>query len=225
MQKVPFAVPTGVEASALVERFTVTGVDPVFVTWTGCLAVSPGSWTTLICPGLMSSPPPNEFESWSLLEPLSKPLRIDFASFMAARTFKSHGTEQGAGILNVLAAVKEAKSIRSGFDNGSNNDHDSNSFGGGLLINPGQINVVQDPGDTAKQPVQVTNTGSTPVTVNLSTRALASTPVGTANGTFCMQPGTVGSCPANTGVFPIWSGVSEVYQEENFTVPSTSSPS
>jgi len=134
-------------------------------------------------------------------------------------------TEQGAGLLNVLAAVKEAKSIRSGFDNGSNNDHDSNSFGGGLLINPGQINVVQDPGDTAKQPVQVTNTGSTPVTVNLSTRALASTPVGTANGTFCMQPGTVGSCPANTGVFPIWSGVSEVYQEENFTVPSTSSPS
>lgn len=127
-------------------------------------------------------------------------------------------TEQGAGLLNVLAAVKEAKSI-----DGGNHGHNSfSNSGGGLLLNPGQINVVQDPGDTSYQSVQVTNTGSNPVTVNLSTRALASTPVAPQTGSFCMQPGTAtGSCPANTGIFPIWSGVNEVYQDENFTVPAT----
>jgi hypothetical protein len=130
-------------------------------------------------------------------------------------------TEQGAGLLNVLAAVKEAKSIRGGFNNGPPS---SSASGGGLLINPGQINVVQDPGDTANQSVQVTNTGATPVTVNLSTRALASAPVASQTGTFCLQPGTATtSCPANTGVFPIWSGVNEVFQDENFTVPTTTS--
>jgi hypothetical protein len=127
-------------------------------------------------------------------------------------------TEQGAGLLNVLAAVNEAKSIR----RGSNEDHVSPRVsGGGLLVNPGQINVVQDPGDTANQSVQVTNTGTSPVTVNLSTRQLASTPVFSQTGTFCMNPGATASCPTNTGAFPIWSGVSEVYQDVNFTVPST----
>jgi hypothetical protein len=129
--------------------------------------------------------------------------------------------EQGAGLLNVLAAVNEAKSIHSGFGGGGN---DFNSSGGGLLLNPGQINVVQNPGQTSNQSVQVTNTGNSPVTVNLSTRALSSTPLDPQTGTFCMQPGaptTVPLCPANTGSFPIWSGVNEVYQNENFTVPST----
>ncbi len=129
-------------------------------------------------------------------------------------------TEQGAGLLNVLAAVNEAKSIRS--DRG-NDSRSPKMSGGGLLINPGQINVVQDPGDTSNQSVQVTNTGASPVTVSLSTRALSSTPVFSQGGTFCMQPGTPNppTCPANTGSFPIWSGVNEVYQEVNFTVPTT----
>lgn len=129
--------------------------------------------------------------------------------------------EQGAGLLNVLAAVNEAKSIHSGFGD----DNDSNSSGGGLLLSPGQINVVQDPGQTSNQSVQVTNTGNAPVTVNLATRALSSTPLDPQTGAFCMQPDTTdvppANCPANTGSFPIWSGVNEVYQNENFTVPST----
>ncbi len=130
-------------------------------------------------------------------------------------------TEQGAGLLNVLAAVKEARSIRSGFGGGNNNSNAS----GGLLLNPGQINVVQNPGQTSNQVVQVTNTGSSPVNVNLSTRALGTTPLDPQSGVFCMQPDTTDTppptCPANTGTFPIWSGVNEVYQDENFTVPST----
>ncbi|MGD0691354.1 MAG: S8 family serine peptidase [Acidimicrobiales bacterium] len=130
-------------------------------------------------------------------------------------------TEQGAGLLNVLAAVKEAKSIHIGFGGGNN----FNNSGGGLLLNPGQINVVQNPGQTSNQSVQVTNTGNSPVTVNLATRALSTTPYATQTGTFCLQPDTTDTppptCPANTGTFPIWSGVNEVYQNENFVVPSS----
>jgi hypothetical protein len=127
-------------------------------------------------------------------------------------------TEQGAGLLNVLAAVKEAESIGSALGG----DHSlSNASGGGLLLNPGQINVIQDPGDTSDRTVQVTNAGANPVTVNLSTRALASTPLASQNGNFCMQSAPKPGCPVNTGSFPIWSGVNEVYQDEHFTVPTT----
>ena len=126
-------------------------------------------------------------------------------------------TEQGAGLLNVLAAVKEAKSI-----DGVSEENFSSSAGGGLLLSPSQVNVVQDPGDTSTQSVLVTNTGANPVTVNLSTRTLGSTPVGSDTGHFCMQPKSpTPSCPANTGSFPIWDGVNEVYQDESFEVPTT----
>ncbi len=130
-------------------------------------------------------------------------------------------TEQGAGLLNVLAAVNEAKSIQGDRGDGDNS-HSPKVSGGGLLLNPGQINVVQDPGDTANQNIQVTNTGTKSVAVDLSTRALASTPVATQSGSFCLQPGTpVTGCEGNTGTFPIWSGVNEVYQDVHFTVAST----
>ncbi len=127
-------------------------------------------------------------------------------------------SEQGAGLLNVLAAVREARSI----DAASGNDA-ADAADGGLLLDPTQINVVQDPGDTADQSVQMTNIGASAVTVNLSTRALATTPVATQTGSFCMQPRTpTQGCPANTGTFAIWSGVNEVYQDVNFRVPATS---
>ncbi len=126
-------------------------------------------------------------------------------------------TEQGAGLLNVLAAVKEAKSIRGGL--GADN---AQVFGGGLLLNPGQINVTQDPGDTSRQSVSLTNTGIDAVTVNLSTRTLASTPITSQTGHFCLQLATPGpGCPANTGSFPSWNGVNQIYQDEHFTVPTT----
>ncbi len=122
-------------------------------------------------------------------------------------------TQQGAGLLNVLAAVKLAHSIGNA------------GPGGGLLLSPGQINVTQLPGATATPSISVTNTSSQPVSVALSTRALTQQ-VSSESGSFCMQPGTpTASCPANTGSFPIWSGVTEVYQAVHFTVPPTSGPS
>ena len=128
-------------------------------------------------------------------------------------------TEQGAGLLNVLAAVKEAKSI------GGGSGGASNASTGGLLLSPGQINVIQGPGDTSNQSVQVTNAGVDPVTVELSTRQLSSTPVNSESSAFCMNPAGTGTCPLNTGAFSIWSGIGEIYQDEHFTVPTTNGPS
>ena len=133
-------------------------------------------------------------------------------------------TEQGAGLLNVLAAVKEAKSIGSGHAVAATT---TTTSGGGLLLNPGQINVVQDPGDTSNQSVQVTNTGADPVTVNLSTRALRPRPSAIAvrlllHATRAHQRRPVRPTPgrSRSGAVP-----NEVYQDEHFTVPATSGPS
>jgi len=124
-------------------------------------------------------------------------------------------TQQGAGLLNVAAAVRLARSVHGG----------SSSWSSGLLVSPGQVNVSQRPGASTTKTISVTNTSSHAVTVSLSTRALTHQ-VGNVSGTFCMQPGTpTTACPANTGVFPIWSGVDEVFQEVKFTVPATSGPS
>jgi Subtilase family len=124
-------------------------------------------------------------------------------------------TQQGAGLLNVAAAVRLARSAGSG----------QATSGGGLLVSPGQVTVTQNPGATTARAISVTNTGSSPVSVALSTRALTDQ-VGDQAGSFCMQPGTpTAACPANTGSFPIWSGVTEVYQAEHFTVPHTSGTS
>ena len=131
-------------------------------------------------------------------------------------------TEQGAGLLNVLAAVKEAKSV----DEGTGDTTSSKTSGGGLLLNPGQINVVQGPDDTTNRSVQVTNTGADSVTVDLATRMLSSTPVGYQTGDFCLEPAAPKpSCPANTGSFATWTGAEDAYQDEHFTVPPTTGPS
>jgi hypothetical protein len=122
-------------------------------------------------------------------------------------------TQQGAGLLNVAAAVRLARSI------------DVGTRSGGLLLSPGQVDVTQDPGATANRTISVTNTSSHPVQVHLSTRSLTGQ-VASQTGSFCLQPGTpTTACPANTGSFAIWSGVTEVYQIEHFTVPPTSRPS
>ena len=124
--------------------------------------------------------------------------------------------QQGAGLLNVLAAVKEATSIKG----------TTGTAEGGVLVSPNQVNIVQDPGASTSKTIDVTNTGASSVTVKLSTRALTNK-VAAKSGSFCLDPATTsiscGSPTANS--FSIWSGVTEVYQEETFTVPTTTSPS
>jgi Subtilase family len=129
----------------------------------------------------------------------------------SATDIDSPANQQGAGLLNVGAAVALAQTIGKG----------NEGSGGGVVVSPGQINIAQNPGHSTSKTISVTNTSSSTEHVKLSTRALGKT-VGTDSGSFCMQPGTAtASCPANTGVFPIWSGVDEVYQNVSFTVPAT----
>ena len=126
--------------------------------------------------------------------------------------------QQGAGLLNIGAAIKEAESVNGG-----------TGHQGSLLISPNQINITQNagpPGPHSGQPVSITNTGSHPVTVNLSARTLTNK-VRSQSGSFCLNPSSSNiSCgPPTANTFAIWSGVTEVYQEETFTVPSTKTPS
>jgi hypothetical protein len=143
---------------------------------------------------------------------LVKQILISTATDIGAPT-----TEQGAGLLNVAAAVNMAKAVAGG----KATPH------AGVLVGPNQINVQQNPGATSVGAITLTNTGTNSVTAHLSTRALTQT-VGNSTGTFCMQPNTTtptAACPANSpGVLPIWSGVSEVFQNEHFTVPRSSRP-
>jgi hypothetical protein len=129
----------------------------------------------------------------------------------SATDINSPATQQGAGMVNVAAAVKLAKSM--------------GTSQGGILISRSQFNIQQKPGATSGHSFSVTNTSSSKVTVKLSTRALTKQ-IANPSGKFCMQPGTpTKACPANTGVLTIWSGASEVYQKVHFTVPKTALPS
>jgi hypothetical protein len=127
--------------------------------------------------------------------------------------------QQGAGLLNIGAAVKMAESVNGG--SGQN---------GSLLIGPNQINITQDRGHggSAHQPVTFTNTGNKPVQVHLSTRTLDNE-VDSKTGSFCLNPDpnpSDPSCgPPTANTFAIWSGAIEVYQEVTFTVPKTNRPS
>jgi hypothetical protein len=90
---------------------------------------------------------------------------------------------------------------------------------GTLLISPNQVNVVGLPGATSTQQVSLTNTGSAATTVGLSTRTLSDRAYDTGVREFTIDPVTP---TTNMGAFPIWSGVTEVYQTETFKVPAAS---
>ncbi len=117
--------------------------------------------------------------------------------------------EQGAGLINIQAAVKLAASLpgaRTGPPAGS------------ILVSPGQVNFVASPNTPQSQQISVTNPGSVPAFVGLSTRALTDKVADTGLQTFNLDPGNPTS---NTGTMQIWSGVTEVYQTETFIVPRT----
>jgi len=90
---------------------------------------------------------------------------------------------------------------------------------GTLLISPNQVNVVGLPGATSTQQVSLTNIGSAAMSVRLSTRRLSDRVYDTGVHEFTIDPMTP---TTNTGAFPIWSGVTEVYQTESFEVPAAS---
>jgi len=120
--------------------------------------------------------------------------------------------QQGAGLLNVLGAVRLAASI----------NHATGTHPGGLLISPSQINVTQNAKAATPRTLSLTNSGTKSVKVHLSTRAL-STQVADTSSSFCLNAttSTIPGCgPPTPNSFPIWSGANEVYAEQNFTVPA-----
>jgi hypothetical protein len=128
-----------------------------------------------------------------------------------ATDIKAPAEQQGAGLLNIGAAVKEAESVDL-----------STHRTGSLLLSPNQIDITHDPGTATSKRVSITNTGSKKVTVQLSTRTLTRK-VASHSGSLCLNPSSAKiSCGRPTKhSFKIWSGVTEVYQEETFSVPHT----
>ncbi len=115
------------------------------------------------------------------------------------------GEQQGAGILNVGAAVDLARSIV--------NTTDAHRPGG-LLASTSQLDLTGLPSTSVTGTVNITNTGTHGVTVNPAVRRL--TEQSWVAGGVTMDPST----PATQPMFPIWSGFEETYQTSTFTVPS-----
>lgn len=131
-------------------------------------------------------------------------------------------TEQGAGLLNVLAAVQLARSLPSPGQSPVTTTTTTTPATGGtpepdLLISPSQLNVVGSPGSHHTKQVTLTNTGTTASQVDLSTRTLTDKVYDTGPQKFTLDPV---SPTSNTGTFPIWDGITEVYQKEAFQVPA-----
>jgi hypothetical protein len=126
--------------------------------------------------------------------------------------------EQGAGLLNVAAAVDMATSLPQTSASGPGNGFGPRSPRGGILASPNQVNFSAAPGTAESQQISLTNTGPFPDIVHLSTRALTHEVSDGGVQTFTMDPVAP---TTNTGVMQIWSGVTEVYQTETFHVPWT----
>jgi hypothetical protein len=123
--------------------------------------------------------------------------------------------EQGAGLLNVYGAVKLAESLP-----GQTLTHHGifPILDGGVLASPNQVNFVGSPGTPESQQISLTNTSPIWQHVDLSTRALTREVADSGVQTFNMDPSNP---TTNDGTIQIWSGVTEVYQTETFSVPWT----
>lgn len=113
--------------------------------------------------------------------------------------------QQGAGLLNIGAAVALAK-VYPGVKKAKT--------GAGLLISAAQQNLLGVPGASATTSLKLSNTATTAKTWTLSTRTLHNT--GSVTGSVTMDPSVSSSQPT----FPIWSGYQETYQTAHFTVPA-----
>ncbi len=135
----------------------------------------------------------------------------------SATDISAPADEQGAGLLNVSAAVKLTESLPSISAQGGHRSHGAQPDGG-LLLGPSQVNFLGQPGAAQSQQISLTNTGRSTEHVQLSTRALTREVSDSGVQTFTMDPS---SLTGNSGTMPIWSGVTEVYQTETFNVPRT----
>jgi Subtilase family len=115
----------------------------------------------------------------------------------SATDLASPADQQGAGLLNVGAAVRLALSAP-GTTRAARQ--------GGLLASVSQADLAGAPSTTVSQSVTLTNTDDHTASVALSTRSLVPTRV--TSGEISLDP----SVKAKLPTFPIWSGALEVYR-------------
>jgi hypothetical protein len=121
--------------------------------------------------------------------------------------------QQGAGLLNVKAAVGLATTIANG--SVPNPKHE-------LSFSTNQINIQGAANSTSTHSVAITNNGNASATVNLSTRTLA-TKAATTTGNVCLNPtsASIGCGAPTTNTFVRENGATQAYVERQFTVPNT----
>jgi hypothetical protein len=120
-----------------------------------------------------------------------------------ARDLGAPADEQGAGLLDVAAAVALARSVR---------PTTTTARPGGVLASVTQLPLAGAPGSAVSRGFTITNDGRRAVTVTASTRTLV--PVRVRSGTVTLDPGDASRQPK----FSIWSGVKEVYQRTTLHV-------
>ena len=115
----------------------------------------------------------------------------------SAKDLASPADQQGAGLLDVGAAVRLALSAPG---------TTRSSGTGGVLASTTQLDLMGAPSATVSQSVTLTNTSDRTASVALTTRSLVPTKV--TSGAISINP----SVRAHLPTFPIWSGAPEVYR-------------
>ena len=115
------------------------------------------------------------------------------------------GQEQGAGLLNAYGAVELAESI-------TGSGVTPTAVGNTLDVQTSPLNFSGLPGTSHSSTIDVTNTGTTTETVNVSTR--------TFGPQTNVQGGTVELEDSPTAEFENDAGVANNYEPISFTVPS-----
>ena len=121
----------------------------------------------------------------------------------SARDIAAPADQQGAGLLDIGAAVRLARSIAGSVARPT----------GGVLASTSQVDLAGAPRSATSATVTLTNTSSTPEHLALATRALA--PSGAVAGSITLIPAVHTSQPR----FSIWSGAAEVYQRRGSRCP------
>jgi len=132
------------------------------------------------------------------------PALVEHILTSTAKDVFAPATQQGAGLLNIGAAVALARSIAK-----TTAAHRA----GGVLSNTSQIDLEGAPKANVSKTFKLTNTGTSKVKVKLSTRGFVVIGKPTT-GTVTLDP-SVGTVQPK---FVIWSGASEIYQKATFTV-------
>jgi hypothetical protein len=190
---------------------TVNLVAPGDLNWSLCAASACGAAVQLFG-GTSESAPLTSGAAADVIGAYAKthggsfpsPALVEHILTSTAKDVFAPATQQGAGLLDIGAAVALARSIH-----GTTAAHPA----GGLLSDTSQINLSGAPNSNVSKTFKLTNTGTKKLKVKLSTRGLVQIGKPTT-GSVTLDPSVSTAQPK----FIIWSGASEIYQKATFTV-------